>query len=87
MIEYIKGQLTSLNPAAAVIETAGGVAYLLQISLPTFSKPEPFAVNDDYRLLRKLRCCGNTGYIGSMELIGGKPATRGVEIETRLGVV
>ena len=40
MIEYIKGQLTSLNPAAAVIETAGGVAYLLQISLPTFSKLE-----------------------------------------------
>lgn len=45
-------------------------------SLPTFSKPEPFAVNGDCRLLRKLRYCGNTGYIGSMELIGGKPATR-----------
>lgn len=40
MIEYIKGQLTSLNPAAAVIETAGGVAYLLQISLTTFSRLE-----------------------------------------------
>lgn len=40
MIEYIKGRIASLNPAAAVIETAGGVAYLLQISLPTFSKLE-----------------------------------------------
>ncbi len=48
MIEYIKGQLTSLNPAAAVIETAGGVAYLLQISLPTFSKLEGLT---DARLL------------------------------------
>lgn len=40
MIEYIKGKLTALNPAAAVVETAGGVAYLLQISLPTFTKLE-----------------------------------------------
>jgi len=40
MIEYINGRLTGLNPAAAIVETAGGVAYLLQISLPTFSKLE-----------------------------------------------
>ena len=40
MIEYVKGRVASLNPAAAVIETSGGVAYLLQISLPTFSKLE-----------------------------------------------
>lgn len=40
MLEYIKGRVASLNPAAAVIETSGGVAYMLQISLPTFSKLE-----------------------------------------------
>ncbi len=40
MIEYGKGRIASLNPAAAVIETSGGVAYMLQISLPTFSKLE-----------------------------------------------
>lgn len=40
MIEYVKGRIASLNPAAAVIETSGGVAYMLQISLPTFSKLE-----------------------------------------------
>lgn len=38
MIEYITGRLASLNPAAAIIETNGGVAYMLNISLPTFSK-------------------------------------------------
>lgn len=40
MIEHIRGKLVGLNPAAATIETAGGVAYLLQITLPTFSKLE-----------------------------------------------
>ena len=40
MIEYVKGRIASLNPAAAVIETPGGVAYMLHISLPTFSKLE-----------------------------------------------
>lgn len=40
MIEYIKGKLTGLNPAAATIETNGGVAYLIQITLPTFSQLE-----------------------------------------------
>lgn len=37
MIEYIKGRIEALNPAAVTIETAGGVAYRLNISLPTFS--------------------------------------------------
>lgn len=37
MYEYIKGTVTGLNPAFAVVET-GGMAYILQISLNTFSK-------------------------------------------------
>ncbi len=40
MIEYIKGKLAVLTPAAATIETAGGVAYLLNITLPTYSALE-----------------------------------------------
>lgn len=40
MIEYIKGELTQLTPAQATIETAGGVAYLLNITLPTYSALE-----------------------------------------------
>lgn len=40
MIESVKGEIISLNPAAAVIETAGGVAYLLNITLPVFSRLE-----------------------------------------------
>ena len=36
MIDYIKGQLTELNPTYAVIEAAG-VGYEINISLPTFS--------------------------------------------------
>lgn len=36
MIEYIKGQLTELNPTIAVIEAAG-VGYSLAITLPTYS--------------------------------------------------
>lgn len=40
MIESISGRLASLNPAAAVVETAGGVGYLLNITLPTFSRLE-----------------------------------------------
>jgi len=38
MITYIKGTLTEKNPAYAVIETAGGVAYGIHISLATFSQ-------------------------------------------------
>lgn len=37
MIEYIKGTVAELNPAAVTVETAGGVAYLLAITLPTFT--------------------------------------------------
>lgn len=40
MIEYIKGELTELTPATATIETRGGVAYLLNISLATFNALE-----------------------------------------------
>ena len=36
MIEYIKGILTELNPAEAVVEAAG-VGYMLAITLPTYS--------------------------------------------------
>lgn len=40
MIEYIRGKISSLNPAAVVLETAGGVAYILNISLQTFGSLE-----------------------------------------------
>lgn len=40
MIEYLKGRVEALNPASVVIETAGGVAYMLNISLGTFSALE-----------------------------------------------
>lgn len=40
MIESIKGTITAINPAAVTIETAAGVGFLLNISLPTFSKLE-----------------------------------------------
>lgn len=36
MIEYIKGELTELTPALAVVEAAG-VGYALNISLNTYS--------------------------------------------------
>lgn len=38
MITYIKGHLVEKNPAYVVIETAGGVGYLIHISLNTFSQ-------------------------------------------------
>ncbi len=37
MIESVTGKIYNLNPATVVLETAGGVGYLLNISLPTFS--------------------------------------------------
>lgn len=40
MIEYVKGKLDQLTPATAVIETVGGVAYMLSISLPTYAALE-----------------------------------------------
>ncbi len=39
MIEYIKGTVAELTPTYAVID-CGGVGYLLNISLPTFSRLE-----------------------------------------------
>ncbi len=40
MIEYIRGRVAALTPAAATLETTGGVAYLLHITLPTYSRLE-----------------------------------------------
>lgn len=40
MIEYVKGLLTALTPTDAVVETPGGVAYSLAITLPTYEKIE-----------------------------------------------
>lgn len=37
MIEYITGEVVELTPTSVVIETRGGVGYLLHISLNTFS--------------------------------------------------
>jgi len=37
MINYIKGTITEINPASVTIET-GGVGYLFQISVNTYSK-------------------------------------------------
>lgn len=37
MIEYIKGDLTRLTPTDATVETSSGVAYLLNISLNTYT--------------------------------------------------
>jgi len=48
MIESVSGRLAALNPATAVVETAGGVGYLLNITLPTFSRLEG---QTDVRLL------------------------------------
>ena len=42
MITYIKGKLAVKNPADVVMETAGGVAYLIHISLATFSSIKDF---------------------------------------------
>lgn len=39
MIEYIKGKITELTPAYAIVEN-GGIGYLLNISLSTFSALE-----------------------------------------------
>lgn len=40
MIEYVKGQLMALTPTDAVVETPGGVAYTLAITLPTYATLE-----------------------------------------------
>jgi len=38
MIEYIRGKVTALSPAAVTLETPGGVAYRLCITLATYSE-------------------------------------------------
>lgn len=38
MISYIKGKIVEKNPAYIVMETAGGIAFFINISLATFSK-------------------------------------------------
>jgi Holliday junction DNA helicase RuvA len=40
MIEYLKGELALKTPTYVVIETSGGVAYRVQISLNTYAKIE-----------------------------------------------
>lgn len=40
MIEYIKGYIDELTPATVIIETGGGVGYLLNITLSTYSSLE-----------------------------------------------
>lgn len=40
MIDYIKGRIERLNPAAVTLETSGGVGYRLNISLATYSDIE-----------------------------------------------
>ena len=40
MIEYIRGKVTALSPAAVTLETPGGVAYRLGITLATYSAIE-----------------------------------------------
>ena len=37
MIEYIRGQVAELNPAAVVLESATGMAFRISITLDTFS--------------------------------------------------
>ncbi len=40
MIESIKGEIAAITPTAVTIETSGGTGYLLNITLPTFSRLE-----------------------------------------------
>lgn len=47
MIEYIKGNITELTPAYAIVET-GGVGYMLNISLATYTALEG---KSEYRVL------------------------------------
>lgn len=48
MIDYIRGSLTELNPALAVIDAAG-VGYAINIALPTYSFLQPLE-NKEARL-------------------------------------
>ena len=37
MIEYIKGEIAEITPATVTLETGGGVGYLMNISLNTYT--------------------------------------------------
>lgn len=43
MIDYIRGAVAELTPTYAVIETSGGVGYMLNISLNTYTRLEGVA--------------------------------------------
>lgn len=45
MIDYIKGKIDLLTPTAVTIETPGGVGYMINITLPTFTALEPEAAS------------------------------------------
>ena len=47
MIEYIKGTITQITPTFLTVET-GGIGYLINISLTTFSKLEG---KSEYKIL------------------------------------
>lgn len=49
MVEYIKGELTELNPALAVIEAAG-VGYALGITLNTYTALQKNGLNHEAKL-------------------------------------
>ena len=49
MIEYIKGQLTELTPAMAVVE-AGGVGYALGITLTTYTALQKEGIGKDVKV-------------------------------------
>ena len=57
MIDYIKGELTELTPAIAVVEAAG-VGYAMNISLNTFTaiqgKKEKLPLIGDINILGKI---------------------------------
>lgn len=40
MIEFIKGEISELTPAYAVIETSAGIGYLVNITLPCYNSLE-----------------------------------------------
>lgn len=49
MIEYIKGELTELTPALAVVE-AGGVGYGLNITLNTYTSLQKYGLQKEVRV-------------------------------------
>lgn len=45
MIDYIKGKIDLLTPTTVTVETPGGVGYMINITLPTFTALEPEAAS------------------------------------------